>query len=237
VEILAIIPAREGSKGIPLKNIKKLAGKPLISYSIDIAKKSKLINRVVVSTDSKKIASIAQKLGADVPFLRPKNISKDNSSTQDTIIHALNYLENNESYIPDIVIILQPTSPLRSMENMNKAIRKLKREKADIVLEISKIKSHPYRSFLPNGKFLKPFKKNFLKYYQRQMFPIQYYPTGEVYVFWAHNLNKFGNIYGEKIQGIIKSDKEVSSDIDNLFDLFICEMRIKYWKQFQKQFR
>jgi len=102
------------------------------------------------------------------------------------------------------------------------------------VLGVSKIKTHPYRAFWPNGKFLNPFKKNFLKYHQRQMFPSCYYPTGEIYVFWTSNLKKFGDIYGSKIQGIVKPENEISHDINNLFDLFICEMRIKYWKQYQK---
>ena len=237
MDILAIIPARGGSKGIPLKNIVPLADKPLISYSIDSAKKSKFITRIVVSTDNQKIASIAKKFGADVPFLRPQKISKDNSSTQDSIVHALEYLENSESYIPEIVVLLQPTSPLRNYENIDKSIRKLNREKSDIVLEISKIKTHPYRSFWPNGQYLKPFKNNFLRFHQRQQFPTCYYPTGEVYAFWAKNLKKFGNIYGTKIQGIIKSPDEFSNDIDDLFDLFICEMRLKYWKQYEKEFK
>jgi len=228
VKVLALIPARGASKGIPQKNIKSLAG---------TAKRSKLVNRIVVSTDSKKIGSIAKKFGAEVPFYRPKGISRDNSSTQESVKHALNFLEKNKSYTPDIVVILQPTSPFRKDEIIDKAIRKLKREKADIVLGISKIKTHPYRAFWPNDKFLKPFKRNFLKYYQRQMFPTCYYPTGEIYVFWTRNLEKFGNIYGSKIQGIIKPENEISSDINNLFDLFICEMRIKYWKRFQKQFK
>lgn len=235
MEILSIIPARGGSKGIPLKNIVLLNEIPLITYSIKSAKKSKLINRVIVSTDNKKIALIAKKSGAEVPFFRPKKISKDSSSTQDVIIHALNYLEKNESYVPDIVVLLQPTSPLRNTNNIDKTIRKLKKEKSNIVLEISKIKTHPYRSFWANGKYLKPFKQNFLKFHQRQQFPTCYYPTGEIYAFWTKNLKKFGNIYGTKIQGIIKSPDEINNDIDNMFDLFICEMKIKYWEQYKKK--
>jgi CMP-N-acetylneuraminic acid synthetase len=237
MKILSIIPARGGSKGIPLKNIVPLNKIPLITYSIKSAKKSKLINRIIVSTDNQKIASIAKKAGADVPFLRPKKISKDNSSTQDSIVHTLDYLESSESYVPDIVVLLQPTSPLRNTDNIDKSIRKLKKEKSNIVLEISKIKTHPYRSFWTNGKYLKPFKHNFLKFHQRQQFPTCYYPTGEIYAFWTKNLKKFGNIYGTKIQGIIKSPDEFSNDIDDLFDLFICEMKLKYWKQYEKEFR
>ena len=105
---------------------------------------------------------------------------------------------------------------------------------AEIVVGVKKIKTHPYRSFWPNGKFLKPFKKNFLKFHQRQMFPECYYPTGEIYAFWTENLNKYGEMYGPKIQGIIKPEKEIKNDIDSLFDLFVCEMRIKYWDKYQR---
>lgn len=234
MQILAIIPARGGSKGIPLKNIAPLAGKPLISYSIESAKKSKLITRIVVTTDNKKIAKTAKEFGADVPFLRPKKISGGSAKTNDAIKHTLDYLRKNESYIPDIVVLLQPTSPLRNIETMDKAIRKLKREKSDIVLEIFKIKSHPYRTFLPSGKFLKPFKKNFLKFHQRQLFPTFYYPTGDLYVFWTKNFDKFGNMYGNKIQGVIKHEDDINVDVNSLFDLFVCEMKLKHWKKYQK---
>ena len=233
MDVLAIIPARGGSKGIHLKNITLLDGKPLITYSIESAKKSKLISRIIVSTDHKKIAEISKKSGAEVPFLRPKKISGSKASTKDVIKHTLDFLKVEEAYIPDIVVLLQPTSPLREYNIIDKSIKKFRKEKPDIMLEVSTIKSHPFRSFLPNGKLLKPFKKNFLKYHQRQMFPKMYYPTGELYIFWAKNIEKYGNMYGPKIGAIIKSEKEISSDINNLFDLFVCEMRIKYWKQYQ----
>ena len=235
MEILAIIPARGGSKGIPSKNIVHLGGKPIIAYSIDAAKKSKFISRIVVSTDSDVISKIAKKFGAETPFIRPKKLSSDTTSTNDVIKHTLDYFKKNESYVPDIVVLLQPTSPLRNFDVIDKSIRKLKREKPDIILEVSKIQSHPFRSFLPDGKFLRPFKKNFLEFHQRQLFPKFYYPTGDLYVFWSNNFKKFKNIYGPKIQYIEKSEDEISHDINNLFDLFICEMKIKYWEKFQKQ--
>jgi len=235
MEILVIIPARGSSKGIPQKNIKSLAGKPLIAYSIESAKKSKLVNRIIVSTDSKKIGGIAKKYGAEIPFYRPKKISGDRASTLDSIKHTLEFLKKKESYVPDVVIILQPTSPLRSNELIDKAIKKLKKSKADIVLEITKIKTHPYRGFWPHGNFLKPFKKDFLKYHQRQTLPTCYFPTGEIYVFWTQNIQKYRNIYGPKIQGIIKLENEPRNDINSLFDFFVTEMKIKYWKEYKKK--
>ena len=116
MNILAIVPARGGSKGIPHKNIQELAGKPLIFYTINAAKKSKHIAKIIVTTDSKKIAKISTSYGAEVPFLRPKNISQDGSSTLQAIKHVLREIKNNQSYIPDMILILQPTSPLRTTE-------------------------------------------------------------------------------------------------------------------------
>jgi len=234
MEILAIIPARGGSKGIPQKNIKKLLGKPLIGYSIEYAKKSRYVNRVIVSTDNKKIATVAKKFGAEIPFYRPKKISGDNASTLSVIKHTLNFLEKTESYVPDIVIILQPTSPLRNKLLLEKAVNKLKRNKSDIVLEITKIKTHPYRSFWSETNYLKPFRKDFLKFHQRQQFPDCFFPTGDIYVFWTKNIKKFGNIYGPKIQGILKPEDEPVIDINNNFDFFMAEMKMKFWKNYKK---
>ena len=105
-KILAIIPARGGSKGIKRKNLQKLSGKPLIVHTIIAAKKTKSINKIIVSTDDKEISRISQNNGAEVPFLRPKQISKDTSSTIEVIKHALKFLEKNQSYVPDIIILL-----------------------------------------------------------------------------------------------------------------------------------
>jgi len=146
MKILGLIPARGGSKGIPLKNIQKLAGKPLINYTIESAKKSK-IDKVIVSTDTKKIAQISTSAGAEVPFLRPKKISKDSSSTIKVIKHALKFLKLKQNYEPDIIVILQPTSPLRTAKMINNSINILKKSKCSSVISVSKIKSHPYASF------------------------------------------------------------------------------------------
>lgn len=116
MKILALIPARGDSKGIPNKNIQKIGGKYLIEYTINSAKRSKLIDKIIVSTDSKKIASISKKLGAEVPFLRPKKISIDKSPTIEVIKHTLGFLSNNQFYVPDIILLLQPTSPFRSKD-------------------------------------------------------------------------------------------------------------------------
>ena len=119
---IAVIPARSGSKGIPSKNVKPLASKPLIAYSIAAAKKSKLINRIIVSTDSEKYANLAREYGADVPFLRPAELAGDTSTDYDFIKHLLDWLEINEGGTPDYLIHLRPTTPLRDPEIIDHAI-------------------------------------------------------------------------------------------------------------------
>jgi len=235
MKILGIIPARGGSKGIPLKNIKTLAGKPLINYTIQSAQKSK-INKIVVSTDNKKIKKISESAGADVPFLRPKKISGDKVSTIDVVKHTLHFLSTNQSYVPDIVIILQPTSPLRSAKMINNSINLLKKSKSTSVITVSKIKTHPYAAFWYNNKYLTPFRKDFVKYSRRQKFPILYYPTGSIYTLWRETLKKYNSLYGPKIKPMIVKD-EIELDIDTPYDLFMSEMTILHWKKYFQKFR
>ena len=236
MKILAIIPARGGSKGIPDKNMRKIAGKPLIEYTINAAKSSKLINKIIVSTDSKKIANFSKSKGIEVPFLRPNNLSKSNSSTIDVINHTINFLKIYENYIPDIITILQPTSPLRTVNILDKSIKLLKNSQlSSSILGVVKVKNHPFLCFELKNSFLKPFKSNFKKYSQRQKFPIFYYPTGSIYTFWYKTLENYGNIYGSKIKPLL-IDIEDSIDIDTPYDLFQAEMKIKNWDKFMTNY-
>jgi len=231
-KILAIIPARGGSKGIRRKNLQKLSGKPLIAHTIIAAKKTKSINKIIVSTDDKEIGKISKNNGAEVPFLRPKQISKDTSSTIEVIKHALKFLQENQSYVPDIIILLQPTSPLRTSQLITKTINTLKKSKATSVITVSKITKHPYASYWLKNDFLKPFEKNFTKYSRRQGFPDLFFPTGAVYTFWYDTLKKFNSLHGPKIKPIVVHDEDI--DIDNLRDLFFAEMMLKNWKKYKK---
>ena len=122
-KVLAVIPARGNSKSIKNKNIKLLFGKPLIYYSINIAKQSKLINRVIVSSESKKIINIAKKYGAEAPFIRPKKFSKDNSRDLGVFLHCLKWLKKKENYIPDLIVNLRPTYPFSSVNIIIKDIK------------------------------------------------------------------------------------------------------------------
>jgi CMP-N,N'-diacetyllegionaminic acid synthase len=125
MKIIALIPARSGSKSVPRKNIRKLCGKPLLSYTIQTALESVLIDRVIVTTDTKEIADIAKKYGAEVPFLRPKEISGDYALDIEFHQHAIDWLQENENYTPDLIVNLRPTNPIRSPITVDKAIQTL----------------------------------------------------------------------------------------------------------------
>ena len=236
MNILGIIPARGGSKGIPKKNLRKLCGIPLIEHTIKTAKKSKKINRLIVSTDSQEIIKFAKKLYVEVPFRRPRKYARDNSSSFDVINHALEFLKKTENYSPDIVIILQPTSPLRNALTIDKSVELLLNSKSSSVLGVFPIKQNPFMAFMINkNKFLTPYKKDFKKYFQHQKFPEFYYPTGSLYTFWTKTFSKYGNIYGNKIKPLVVS-KEESIDVDEPIDLFFVEMILDYWNSYKKRF-
>lgn len=134
--ILGLITARGGSKGIPGKNIKELCGKPLIEYTIEAAKKSNVLTRTIVSTDSGQIADISRNLGADVPFLRPAELARDLSSSIDVAKHAINWLKENDNQEFDYVMILQPTSPLRLAQDIDECIKKIVDTDADSIMSM-----------------------------------------------------------------------------------------------------
>lgn len=146
MEILAIIPARSGSKSVKNKNIRILNGKPMMAYSIEHALSCSRINRVIVSTDSEKYASIARQHGAEVPFIRPEEISGDESLDIEVFEHALKFLKENEDYIPDIVVQLRPTYPIRCIEDINNTIKMLiENETADSIRCLAPAKETPYK--------------------------------------------------------------------------------------------
>jgi N-acylneuraminate cytidylyltransferase/CMP-N,N'-diacetyllegionaminic acid synthase len=235
LKILAIIPARGGSKEIPLKNIKKLNKLPLVAHTIQDAKNSKQINRIIVSTDNKKIAEISRKYGAETPFLRPKSFSKNSSSTLDVVQHTIQFLKKVENYTPDIVTILLPTSPFRDSTLIDDSIKLLKKSDATSVVNVAKNKEHAFKAFLLKDGFLKPFKTNHKKYYQRQLLPDFFHTTGSVYTFWLTTLKKYGHYYGPRMKPIITADEKMNIDIDNVFDFFVAEMTQKYWKSYLKK--
>lgn len=140
---VCIIPARGGSKAIPKKNIRMVAGHPLISWVIRTAQKAKSLDRIIVSTNDREIAEIAAKYDAEVPFIRPEELSRDDTPGIAPIIHAAQWLERNQDYKPDYILCLQPTSPLLSVEDINGAVSVVKERRADAVLSVVEVDRHP----------------------------------------------------------------------------------------------
>lgn len=228
-EILAIIPARGGSKGLPRKNILPLMGKPLISYTIEEAKKSKYINRIIVSTDSKEIADISLNYGAEVPFLRPDNIAGDTSSTDEVIMHTLNYLKDNEGKIPEIICLLQCTSPLRTAEDIDGTIEKLLKNNSSSAVSVSEAKSNPYWTNIFKNDHLEYFLEKGKKIKRRQDLPKVYELNGAVYVAKSEEFLREGTLETDDVVGYIMEDGH-SIDIDNILDFKFAELVMEYNK-------
>ena len=156
--ILALIPARGGSKGIPRKNALKIAGRPLVGYSIEHALCSSLITRTIVSTDDPEIADIARQCGAEVPFTRPAEFSGDLATDLQVFVHALEYLREKESYLPELVVHLRPTDPIREVAVLDRAIGKLlAHPEADSLKAVTPAVLTPYKMWRIEGERLVPF--------------------------------------------------------------------------------
>jgi CMP-N,N'-diacetyllegionaminic acid synthase len=150
MNILGLIPARSGSTGVPGKNIRPLAGKPLLAHTVTAARSSRL-SRLILSTDSADYAEIGRQGGAEVPFLRPAELAQTETPAIKVIEHCLDFLDRNESWAPDAVFYLQPTSPFRRGNHIDQGIEKLKTEKVDSVVSVYPPRAHPYYMFVPNN--------------------------------------------------------------------------------------
>lgn len=229
--IVGIIPARGGSVRVPLKNIKPLAGKPLIAYTIESAIGSGVLDRVIVSTDHDEIARISKQYGAEVPFKRPADISGD-VQTELVLQHAVRYLERTEKYQVDAIVLLQPTSPLRKRETIVKCVEKFKNAKdADSVVTVSNIEGFRPEWMLyvdERGKITSyntPFIKNgrsVIKLVARQSFPVLFKQNGAVYVTARDLLMKEKLVIGINAYAVI-IDEEEALDVDTPTDFLIVE--------------
>ena len=219
-KIIAVIPARGGSKGLPGKNIKILAGKPLIARTIEQAKKSKLIDKLIVNTDSKKIAKIAQKYGAEVPFLRPKKLAQDKSSIYDVIFHTLDWFEKR-GFKFDLVVLLEPTSPLRKENDIDDAIKLFLKnyKRADSLVSVGEIHlENPSITLKRDGKYIKPYIKT--DFSRRQELPKAYFPYGVIYLSKARTLKKYRKFYQKRTMPYF-IERWQNYEIDDIYD-FIC---------------
>ena len=233
-KFLSIILARGGSKGIKNKNIKKLGKLPLIAWTIKEALKSKKNLTVYLSTDSKKIASIGKKYGAKIPFIRPKKFAKDISSSVDAIEHAINFFKKKNLNF-DYVLLLEPTSPLRTYQDIDRAINKITSKNYDSLVSVSKLEAfHP--SFLyeqnkkgylsPLRKTGSPLRKTGKKYIRRQDLETIYFLEGSIYISKVATLMKKRTFCHDKTIPFIMP-KWKSIEIDDKLDLVMAEAIIK----------
>jgi len=220
-EVLAIIPARGGSKGIPRKNIRLLAGKPLIAYSIETALKSRYIDRIIVSTEDEEIAKIAKIYGAEV-IKRPKELARDETPTIDAVKHVLEFLKKKENYIPDIIILLQPTSPLRSVEDIDNAVELFLNNDCEGIISLCEAKSPPYWSFRIRKRYIEPILGWDFLHKRRQDVPKSYAPNGAIYITTVKNLYRYNGFLSKKTMAYIMPF-ERSIDIDEEIDFKFAE--------------
>ena len=227
MKILAIIPARGGSKGVLKKNIREVAGKPLIAWTIEASKASRFITRTIISTDTEEIATVAKTYGADVPFLRPAELAKDLSTDVEFINHALDFLEKNENYVPDIILRLPPTSPLRTTAHIDEGIQKLlDTPEADSVRPITKAPKHPYKMWKisEDGAWLQPFLPSSFTGFEepqnmpRQLLPPVYVHTGAMDIIRTASFKKYQSTSGPKV-AFFQMPEQDSVNIDSELDL------------------
>ncbi len=218
---LAIVPARGGSKSIPYKNIVNLGGRPLISYCLQAVKKSKLVDRLIVTTDDLKIAKVAKKYGAEVPFLRPKELAQDSTPTIPVIEHALKWLEDSQGYKPDFILLIEPTTPFIKTDQINKAFKMMIDKQADsstTVISVPRI-FHPYHIRLASDEGSLSFEQPEMHYKHpsRQLDPKRY-AHGNLWWFKRNLFLKNKKIEVGKLVGL-EIDMASAHDINDRFDL------------------
>jgi CMP-N,N'-diacetyllegionaminic acid synthase len=225
--VIAIIPARGGSKSVPEKNIQPLKGKPLITYSIELALNAQKINRVIVSTDSENIGRIGKKYGAEY-YERPAHLATDRALVIDTL-RELHKQLIGEGERPDIFVLLEPTSPLRNLDDINRCISMLEIENYDSVATFKEADLNPTRAWKINNGKPEAFIKDANPWNPRQLLSPAYQLSGAVYAFYIERLPKEGNslIFGNS--GAVIVPKERSVDIDDRLDFIIIESIMEYY--------
>lgn len=225
--VTALIPARGGSKRLPRKNVKLLHGKPLIAWSIEVAKVSKYIDRVVVSTDDEEIKRISEQHGAEVPFLRPEHLANDHASSFDVIKHTIDYLKLDQSN--ELIVLLQPTSPLRLVSEIDRALEFFVHKNAKGVVSISETEHSPmWSNTLPENSCMYDFIRPEVQGKRSQDLPKFFRLNGSIYIYETLSLLEQSKIFfNENVYGF-ETSLETAVDIDTELDFLVAETIIKY---------
>ena len=223
-DVIGLITARGGSKGIPRKNISTVAGKPLIAWTIEAALASPSVDRVIVSTDDDEIAQVSSQYGAEVPFIRPAALAQDDSPHVDVLVHTLEWLRDHESYFPDFLMLLQPTSPLRIPEDIESTIEIANRVNADCVVSVKRAQANPHTTLLiAEDKKLQSFIVDSAGYPRRQVLPKHYALNGAIYLIRADVFLEEGTLYPD-LTYVYVMPPERSLDIDESWDLYLANL-------------
>ena len=231
MKILGIIPARGGSKGIPRKNIKLLGGKPLLEYTVNAAKNSELLSRVILSSEDAEIIEVAKKLNLEIPFVRPAEFSTDKASSLEVIKHALEYFEAENNYF-DAVCLLQTTSPFREKNLIDRALQKFQDEDLDSLISVREVPAE----YNPHWVFEED-KNHFLKIAtgekeiipQRQQLRKAFYRDGALYITKTSVIQKQNSLYGKRI-GYINTTASPYVNLDEPSDWLKAEEILKKLK-------
>lgn len=225
--MIAIVPARGGSKGLPGKNIKDFCGKPLIYYTISETLKSKYITDIFLSTDSPEIEKIALKYGIKSPFLRPAELAEDNSKAIDTYIYTIDRLSKEYGCITENFIVLQPTSPLRTIEHIDNAIELFYKKNALSVISVCEF-GHPitWAKRLDEDQRLFNFHQDEADNLNRQESAVAFRPNGAIFIFNYYHLKQTFSYYSDKTYAYLMQSED-SVDIDNLLDFEFAEFLMK----------
>jgi CMP-N,N'-diacetyllegionaminic acid synthase len=222
--VLALIPARAGSKGLPGKNTRPLLGKPLISWSIETALKTKYIDEVVVSTDSSEIAELARKAGASIPFIRPEELATDNSTSVDVAIHALSELLALSGTKYDLIVLLEPTSPIRKTTDLETMLEKLVSSTSnfDGIISLGEVREHPiYMKKLNGDRFINLIKDSESTSRRQDNEPI-YFPYGIAYIVKCSTLETERTFYPVNCTYYIV-EPDQCYEIDSILDFVFVE--------------
>lgn len=233
--VVAIILARGGSKGVPGKNVALVAGKPLIAWTIDTALQSQLLDRVIVSTDDKEIADVAQHHGAEVPFLRPAELAKDETPGIAPLLHAVRWLDKHENYRPKYVMLLQPTSPFRTVGDIQATFELAKKKQADAVVSVTPVQQHPYwmKRISEDGRLVGflPMERS---YHRRQDLPSVYASNGAIYLARRDVIMEQETFYTDQTYAYVMP-AEHSLDIDTYWDLYLADLILDNRAKLEKQ--